>query len=283
MEWLDLGGCLARTAVVSNFRLDGGAMFGQVPKPLWSRFSKADEQNRIPLVVRILLLRLGEATVLVEAGTGSDFDAHSAERLGLSGDSCDLGSALRREGIDPGEITHFIATHLHFDHVGGVGHPDQTGLRRPTLPSAKVYVQRSHWERARRPGPKEARSFRAEDLDIIEGMGLEFLDGEEEILPGLTVRPSQGHTAGLQMVIAQGAKDTLYYPSDLIPTLPHIRSAYTMGYDMWPDRLIEEKATLLEEIVEKDGLLVFVHDPQTAACRLQRGASGVSVRSKVTL
>ncbi len=282
MEWLDLGGALARTAVVSRFRLDGGAMFGQVPKPLWSRFSKADEQNRIPLVVRILLLRLGEATVLVEAGTGSDFDAHSAERLGLPADSIDLGSALRQEGIDPGEITHFIATHLHFDHVGGVGHPDQAGVRRPILPSAKVYVQRSHWERARQPGPKESRSFRTEDLDIIEEMGLELLEGEEEILPGLSVRPSQGHTAGLQVVIARGAKGSLYYPSDLIPTLPHIRSAFTMGYDMWPDRLIEEKAALQSEIIDANGLLVFVHDPQTAACRLQHGATGISVREKVT-
>ena len=286
---------LSRTLNIGNLRvhaleagiqwLDGGAMFGVVPRPLWEKKIPPDERHRIPLALRCLLIEAPNTLVLVDTGIGNKEGEKFRKIYGVDNDGSPtrLEDAMASLGVQPGDVDLVVSTHLHFDHVGGVGHPDHTGVRRPTLPSAKVYVQRSHWERARRPGPKEARSFRAEDLDIIEGMGLEFLDGEEEILPGLTVRPSQGHTAGLQMVIAQGAKDTLYYPSDLIPTLPHIRSAYTMGYDMWPDRLIEEKATLLEEIVEKDGLLVFVHDPQTAACRLQRGASGVSVRSKVTL
>lgn len=283
MEWRDLGGIEAGTVVASHFKLDGGAMFGQVPKPLWSRFSKADEENRIPLVVRLLLLRAGDRLLLVETGTGGDYDPQSLKRLAVDPAEPGLADVLSSAGVDPGQITDLIATHLHFDHIGGVGRLDPAGDRRPVLPRARVWVQAEHWARAQEPGPKEARSFRDMDLEVLRQMPLEQVDGEREIAPGITVRPTQGHTHGLQMVIAAGSRESLYYPSDLIPTLAHLRSAYTMGYDMWPGRLIEEKEALLGEIARRNGLLVFVHDPATCACRVERGAAGFVVAEKVSL
>ncbi len=283
MSWTDLGGIEVRTLVASRFRLDGGAMFGQVPKPLWSRFSKADDQNRIPLVARVLLLRTPAALVLVETGTGRDYDPQSLKRLEIDPEQPGLDERLRSAGVSPGDITHLIVTHLHFDHVGGGGRTLSSGERVPALPGATVWVQKTHWDHARRPGPKEARSFRKGDLEILERMGLHLVAGEQEIVPGIAVRPSDGHTHGLQVVIAAGTRDTLYYPSDLIPTLAHIRAAYTMGYDLWPDRLIQEKEALLGEIADCGGMLVFVHDPGTVACRVGRGASGFTVKRKETL
>ncbi len=281
--WVDLGGIEARTLVVSRFKLDGGAMFGQVPKPLWSRYSKADDLNRIPLVVRSLLLRTPEALVLVEAGMGENFGASEAERLALEPVAGGLDDALRTEDIDPRAVTHLILTHLHFDHAAGVARRGAGGAPVPALPHARVYVQRSHWERAHAPGIKEKRSFRPEDLAVMEEMGVELIDGEGEILPRISVRLSSGHTDALQIVIVRGKRETLYYPSDLIPTLAHVRAAYTMGFDQWPNRLIEEKVALLADVAADDGLLVFVHDPDTVAARIQEGAHGYSVRCKETL
>ncbi len=283
MKWRDLGGIEAGTLAASRFKLDGGAMFGQVPKPLWSRFSKADEQNRIPLIVRLLLLRTSERLILVDTGTGTDYDPQSLKRLALDPEGPELSDLLQDAGLDARQFTDLVATHLHFDHIGGVGCSAPSGDRRPVLPRARVWVQADHWARAQRPGPKEVRSFRAEDLEVLRQMPLELVGGEREIAPGIVVRPSRGHTDGLQMVIAAGSREVLYYPSDLIPTLAHIRSAYTMGYDMWPDRLIEEKEALLAEIAERDGLLVFVHDPATCACRVKRGVAGFVVASKEIL
>jgi len=276
--WTDLGGIEVRSLIVSRFRLDGGAMFGQVPKPLWARYTKADAQNRIPLVVRALAVRRPETTLLIEAGMGSNFMPKEIERLEVEAPEGDLARALSGAGIDPSEVEHLILTHLHFDHAAGVG--GEEGVQ---LPRARVYVQREHWERARTPGLKERGSFRPQDLDLIESMPLTLVDGEAEILPGIRVRASDGHTRGMQTVEIIGDADRVTYASDLIPTLAHVRAAYTMGYDGWPEKLVEEKEALLAEIARTGGMLVFVHDPDTAACRIQHGSGGFSVRTKEEL
>lgn len=279
-RWVDLGGIEARGLIVDRFKLDGGAMFGQVPKPLWNRYTKVDEMNRIPLVTRALLLRVGSALALVDAGTGSDYPPEQMHYLEIESREGGLQGALKAAGVDPDDVEHLIITHLHFDHVAGVGVPNGSGVARPAVPRARVYVQRSQWDRARAPGPKEQDSFRPQDLTMLESMDLQLIDREAEILPGIFVRRSDGHTRGLQLVIAHGRSDHLYYPSDLIPTLAHIHSAFTMGFDMWPERLVEEKLTLLAEVAETDGLLVFAHDPDTAACRVRSGPRGFAVRRK---
>lgn len=278
--WVDLGGIEAKSLILSRFRLDGGTMFGQVPKSLWSKCAQANGSNRIPLVIRALLLRTGGELLLVEAGMGSDYTPDEAHRLGIELLEGDLRAALQAEGVDARDIGHLILTHLHFDHSSGVCIRDAGSTLGPALPRARVYIQRTHWEKASAPGPLESGSFRPQDLAILEHMDLRLLDGETEILPRITVRPTDGHTRGLQMVVVRGNADRLYYPSDLIPTLAHVRPAYGTAYDMWPERLAEEKMTLLAEVLAQDGLLVFVHDPRTAACRLGQGSAGLRIRSR---
>lgn len=279
-QWVDLGGLAARSLVVSRFWLDGGSMFGQVPKVLWNRYTTADQQNRIPLVVRALLVRSGDRLALVEPGMGGDYPPDEIEQLRIDPALADLGVVLRGAGIDPLEVTDVIVTHLHFDHVGGISRRDADGSVKAVMPAARVFVQKDQWERAQAPGPKERRSFRSQDLEFLRGSNLVLLQGAAEPLPGVVVRSSEGHTLGQQWVIARGARKTIYYPTDLIPTLAHIRAAYTMGFDLRPESVITEKEALLAEAAEDDGIVVFVHDPRTGACRVMKGSAGFAVRNR---
>lgn len=281
-EWRDLGGYAVKTLVVSRFRLDGGSMFGQVPKALWSRHALADEQNRIPLVLRALLLRRGEALWLIDPGMGSAYSAEEAARLAVEPGG-GLASALAVAGVDAERVTDILLTHLHFDHAGGLGERGPDGRLRPALPGARVHLHRTQWERAHAPGPKELRSYRPIDLELLREIGPRLIDGSAELLPGLEARPTDGHTPGLLLVTVRGTKESLVYPSDLIPTLAHIRAPYTTGFDMWPERLMAEKEEILSGAADSGAILVLNHDPRTAACRVRRAPSGFVVSAKVEL
>ncbi len=282
-NWTDLGGFEVKTVITSRFKLDGGTMFGQLPKPYWNRISKADELNRIPLVLRVLLVKTPSTMAMVEVGMGNDFSPNEAKRFDLEELTGGLAEGLKEAGVNPADIKHLVLTHLHFDHVAGLGVRNTAGELESCLPEAKVYLQRRHWEKANKPGPKEVDSFRPQDLELLAGMDLQLLDGSCEILPGFHVTSSDGHTTGLQVVSLHGQHERLYLPSDLIPTLAHVRLPFTMGYDMWPDKLIEEKSVLLEEICRHDGILMFIHDPVTIACRIKEGPRGYGVGSKITI
>jgi glyoxylase-like metal-dependent hydrolase (beta-lactamase superfamily II) len=174
-------------------------------------------------------------------------------------------------------------THLHFDHVGGLTASAADGAGEPALPQARVWMHRSQWERAHAPGPKERRSLRASDLAMLERMDRVLIDDAGEILPGVFVRPTLGHTTGLLAVTVRGARETLHYPSDLIPLLAHVRLAYTTGFDLWPDRLMEEKQAILTEAAAGNDLIVLGHDPRTAACRVAPAKDGFVVRERVEI
>lgn len=255
-------------------------MFGPIGKPLWSRYAKADAENRIPLVLRALLLRFPDTLVLVEAGMGDAIGAEEAQVLGIGPPRGSLVQALAQVDVAPDEIEHLILTHLHYDHVAGIAGRD--GHAR-LLPRAKIYVQKAQWDAALNPGAFEKASFRPADLELLRGGALELLDGETEIHPGLEVRTSDGHTRGLQIVVVRGGAQTIYYPSDLIPTLAHVRTDFTTCFDLWPDRLVGEKVALLEEIAARDAILVFVHDPRTAAGRIGKCGAEFSVTAKIDL
>ena len=279
----DLGGLRARGLILSRFRLDGGSMFGQVPKPLWNEFAKADEENRIPLVVRALLVDTPAGRLLIDAGMGGAFHEGERARLAIDASLIDLRGVLRAADVAPESIAHVLLTHLHFDHVGGLTAAGIGGAGLPALPQARVWLHRMQWERARAPGPKERRSLRASDLAVIERMDHVLIEDAAEILPGIFVRPTLGHTTGLLAVTVRGERETLHYPSDLMPLLAHVRLAYTTGFDLWPDRLMEEKREILAAAAAGNDLIVFGHDPHTAACRVAPAKDGFVVRERVEI
>ncbi|MBD3235420.1 MAG: MBL fold metallo-hydrolase [Candidatus Eisenbacteria bacterium] len=280
LSWIDLGGISAASLIASRFRLDGGSMFGQVPKLLWSRYAKADAQNRIPLVVRLLLVQSGERRILVDAGMGGRYGPRERAQMAIDPDLADLGALLVGADVPPDSISDVVLTHLHFDHVAGLGRASGRGPSELVVPQARLHLQRAQWERAHDPGPKERRSFRAADLELLARGRLELHDGPAEIAPGVRLRRSDGHTEGQQWVSLHGARGVVFYPADLIPTAAHIRAAYTMGFDLRPDLVIRERGALLAEATRESAVLVFAHDPRTAAARVREGRDEYVIAGK---
>ncbi|MFH1143748.1 MAG: MBL fold metallo-hydrolase [Candidatus Eisenbacteria bacterium] len=251
-----------------------------MPKPLWSRFSKADRENRIPLVVRSLVVRSGRALAIIDPGMGGRYDSADLARMAVDPSLGSLAATLRRQGIPPEEITHAVLTHLHFDHIAGLGRAEGTGVALE-LPQAKVLIHRRQWERAQAPGPKERRSYRPEDIDLLRRADPVLIDGAAEVLPGLFVSPTEGHTRGLMAVEVRGSKERIFYPTDLIPTLAHIRLPFTTGFDLWPEQLLIEKEAILSAASRPDAWIAFVHDPRTAAAGVVHSDEGYTIRERL--
>ena len=245
-----------------GYRLDGGAMFGTVPRVIWSGLIAPDEENRLRLATRSLLIRDDRRLFLVDVGCGDKWS-----------------DKLRRIfGVEPvvplpeaGEVTDVILTHLHFDHAGGISRqaPGTAEAVEPCYPGARVHLQAANLEAAREPGPRERASYLRENVSILERIPLEPARGRREIAPGLWVHPSDGHTRGLQWIEVRGGGATVAFPSDLIPTARHLPLPYAMGYDMNVEKLLEEKLEFLRRAVAEDWIVVFVHDPDIPAARIK--------------
>ncbi len=258
-----------------RFALDGGAMFGVVPKPLWSRTNPADERNRITLAARALLLRDGRRTILVDNGNGSKFSDKLRDIYRLDTAAGDLRSSLGALGVTPDDVTDVVLTHLHFDHAGG-STTVVDGRAVPTFPNARHYVQLAHWEQAMNPTPKDRASFFPDDYMPLKTEGLlEFTDGEGELFPGIRLLVMNGHTAAQQLPLITDGATTLLYCCDLFPTVAHIPLPYVMAYDLRPLTTMAEKESVLERAAAGRWVLFFEHDPGTAACTVKRGERGV--------
>ncbi len=255
-----------------TFGLDGGAMFGIVPRPLWEKQIPPDERNRITLATRCLLI-VDESSeqrrvILVDTGIGDEFPDKEREIFDIELPPGGIKGSLSRLGFAAEDVTDLIITHLHFDHVGGATEPDGTGGRRPTFPNATVHVQRRMWKWAEHPTEKDAGSFRPATYGALADR-LHLLDGPTEIVPGLGLIVSEGHTVGQQLPFLDGEDDgKLLYCGDVIPTRAHIRLPWIMGYDLYPLTTLEEKKLLLAQALEEDWILFFEHDAEVAACRL---------------
>lgn len=266
MPTLTLGGWTAHTIEAGFLWLDGGAMFGSVPKPLWSRTNPADERNRIRLAMRCLLLVGHGRTVLVDVGLGSKFGPKPRDIFRVE-DEPTLERSLAEAGVAPGQVTDVVLTHLHFDHAGGATVRTAEGLR-PRLPNARWYVQRRNWENAHAPNPRERASYLREDFDPLEAAGvLTLWDGPERPWPGVEMIPAQGHTRGQQLVRVEGGGQALYFVADLIPTAAHVRVPFVMGYDVAAIETMAEKRALLERAIAERAWIVLEHDPATALAR----------------
>ena len=257
-----------------RFALDGGAMFGVVPKNLWERaYPHVDEQNRIAMAARALLVQGEGRTIVIDAGCGTKMPEKLQKIYALDHSVYRLTDGLAAHGVAPGEVTDFIYTHLHFDHAGGSTILDDNGQAIPLFENARHYVQKEQLAWARNPTDKDRASFMSENWEpIAERELLETIDGPGELFPGIEVRPFNGHTRGMQVVIIHGADGDphggLAYTADLAPTAAHIPYPYIMGYDNFPLTTLEEKKAFMPEAYERKWVLCFEHDAFTEGVRL---------------
>lgn len=259
------------------FGLDGGAMFGTVPKVLWQKSNPADENNRIPMEARALLLKAKDQStkhknILIDTGNGSDFIAKYGEKTGsqfkemysVDENGPNLISSLKSHGLSPDDITDVILTHLHFDHAGGAtcSSTKNVNVICPTFSKAMYYLQRANLETAKHPNRRERASYFAANFEpLLLANQLTLFEGDtKNILPNISVVVSNGHTQGHQSVIVEDESKKLIYCGDVIPTSSHVRSAWIMGYDLNALMLIEEKTKLLNLSLEKPTYYYFEHD-----------------------
>jgi len=259
-------------------RLDGGAMFGTVPKVVWNKIYPADEDNQILMDTNCLLIR-GEVggkrhVILVDNGVGDKETDDFMTRFKCEGRGV-LDANLAKHGVKPADITLCILTHLHFDHAGGSTRFDADGRTVPSFPNARYVVQAQDLADARHPHLRVKASYLPQNWEPLEAAGLlDTVDGSTELLPGISVRPAPGHIEGLQNVVIEGGGKRLLYLADLIPTARHIQPAWVMGYDLDVVTCVDERQKVLAEVTGNGTVCVFEHDPEIPAGTVSRDAKG---------
>jgi methylmalonyl-CoA epimerase len=246
------------------FRLDGGAMFGVVPKPLWAKQAIPDEKNRILLAMRPLLVR-GARTMLIDAGLG-DKDGRKFHDIYGVDRSRNLDHTLAEAGLTREDIDIVLATHLHFDHAGGFTRRDASGRVTPAFPRAQYVVRRGEWEDASHTNERNRASYLAENFMPLADAGvLQLVDDDQTIMPGVKVRRTGGHTMHHQMAIIESGGQTAAFVADLLPTTAHLPDPWMLGYDLYPVDTLASKKAFCKEAYEKNTLVFFEHDPVVAA------------------
>jgi methylmalonyl-CoA epimerase len=245
--------------------LDGGAMFGVVPKTLWEKRLPADDANRIPLGMRPLIVRNGETTMIIDAGCGDKMDPKLAQIYKLDR-RYHLDHSLAEAGLSVEDIDLVVASHLHFDHVGGFTALDRHGALVPRFPKAKYVAHRGEWEDATHPHERNRASYLQENFVPLKDAGvLTLVDDGAEILPGVRYRKSGGHTPNHQVLTIESKGKTAVFTADMYPTSVHIPDPWVMGYDLYPMDTLAFKRAFAREAVEREYLLFFEHDPSMAA------------------
>jgi glyoxylase-like metal-dependent hydrolase (beta-lactamase superfamily II) len=268
---------------ISNFKIDGGAMFGVVPKVLWSRVYKSDVNNLIVLSLRSLVVKTEKHVILVDTGWGDKQDEKFFRHVHLHGGD-GLTEGLRLLGYSPEDITDVVLTHLHADHCGGAVQKSKDDGYDLTFPEATYHVSRTQWEWAVKNNPREADSFLEENIiPIMDSGHLNLVDEEGELFPGFFVRICYGHTPGLIIPVIKYKDKTLVYAGDLIPTVAHIPLIWNMSYDIESLKTIEEKESLLKEALAGDYILIFQHDEHVECCNLEMTPKGIRAKERLDL
>lgn len=266
------------------FKLDGGAMFGVVPKPLWNKLNPADEQNRCTWAMRCLLYEADRrdsppGLLLVDTGIGDKQDAKFFGHYDLHGDAS-LLTSLRNAGYSEADVTDVLLTHLHFDHVGGAVKRLGEKLT-PVFPNATYWTHSAHWNWATKPNPREKASFLAENILPLEESGqLQFLDEKPLPFAGVELVYVDGHTEKMALPVFRINGRTVAYVADLIPSSAHVPLPYVMSYDMRPLITMEEKSRLLQQAAREDWVLVFEHDPTVEAATVDMTEKGIRVKER---
>jgi methylmalonyl-CoA epimerase len=245
-------------------RLDGGSMFGTVPKVMWEKKAPPDARNRIALAMRPLLVR-GARTMLIDAGLGSKDSEKFHDIYGVDR-TRSLEQTMAQAGVSPDEIDIVLASHLHFDHAGGFTYRDAAGRTRPTFPRAQYIVRRGEWEDATHTHERNRASYLADNyLPLAEAGVLQLVDDDATIMPGVRVRRTGGHCMHHQIVLIESKGKTAAFLADLMPTTAHAPDAWIMGFDLYPMDTLAAKKQFVKEAIERETLVFFEHDPAVAA------------------
>ncbi len=265
-----------------DFRLDGGAMMGSVPKVLWELTNPADELNRIDLSLRCLLLDNGSRRVLIETGMGNKFDEKFKTIFAIEQSEYPLSDTLSDYGYSIESITDVILTHLHFDHSGGAINIDGNEALVPAFPNAQYHVSESNWNLGVAPNPRDRASYLNENYLPLKDAGvLNLIADNSKILPGISSYIVNGHTIGQQLIKVESEGEVLVFCSDLIPLRSHLKLPWIMGYDLNALLSLEEKTEFLEKAADGNWWLFFYHDPKTVAVKIEIGEKYYNVVKEV--
>jgi glyoxylase-like metal-dependent hydrolase (beta-lactamase superfamily II) len=274
------------TIHTGNFKLDGGAMFGVVPKALWQKHVQVDDNNLCTWAMRSMLVEHGDRLLLVDTGIGNKQSDKFFSHYHLHGDTS-LDGELRQRGFSREDITDVLLTHLHFDHVGGAVERNNKGELRPAFPNATYWTCQRHWDWAMNPNPREKASFLSENLTPLQESGqLAFIERGGRwnhtpfptAFPGLEIFFADGHTDSQMIPIVPCHGTKLAFMADLTPAAAHLPTAWVIGYDTRPLLTMDEKQLLLEQAAREDWVLFFEHDAANACCRLQQTEKGIRAR-----
>jgi len=271
---MQIGKYKLKTVISGKIGLDGGAMFGIIPKPLWEKTNPADEQNRVTLATRNLLLISDDKKILIDTGMGNKWDDKSKNIYRIDPE-ISLEKSLELYGLKPNDITDVILTHLHFDHTGGSTKLENNKII-PSFPNAKYFVQRKNFEWAMKPSDRDKGSYIKENFEPLAKEGvLNLIDGEIDFDENISFKVINGHTIAQQMIMISDSSASLLYCCDLIPFVSQIRIPYIMGYDIQPLVTVEEKKKYLKLAADENWMLYFGHDPDYALATVKHSEKGI--------
>lgn len=271
---MQIGKYKLKTVVSGKIGLDGGAMFGIIPKPLWEKTNPADEQNRVTLATRNLLLISDDKKILIDTGMGNKWDDKSKNIYRIDPE-ISLEKSLELNGLKPDDITDVILTHLHFDHTGGSTKIENDKII-PSFLNAKYFIQRKNFEWGMNPSDRDKGSYIKENFEPLAKEGvLNFIDGEKDFDENISFKVINGHTIAQQMIMISDSSTSLLYCCDLIPFVSQIRIPYIMGYDIQPLVTVEEKKKYLKLAADENWILYFGHDPDYALATVKHSEKGI--------
>ena len=267
----------------SEFGLDGGAMFGIIPKPVWEKKVPADELNRVNMVTRSLLLVSDEKKILIDTGNGTKWEEKYKQIYDINTDQYNIEKSLGKYGFSSEQITDVICTHMHFDHIGG-NTKIKSGEVVPTFPNAKYWISEENWKLANHPSQKDAGSFIEHDWKVLaENQMIEIIDGREPFIEGIETFITHGHTPGLLHPIVSDGSNKLFYGADIFPMVAHIPIPWVMAYDVQPVVTMEEKQKLLQKMEREDWILFFEHDPHIQACTVHKDGKHYKLNKEIKI
>ncbi len=283
VETRQLGALRIHAIQAGGQKLDGGAMFGVVPKTLWERRIRADEKNRIQLGMRCLLIEHAIGPVLIDTGAGNKetdkfYDIYGIENAGADG-ATRLEDGLAQVGVKPEDVAMVISSHLHFDHAGGNTVKRADGSIGPTFPNARYVMQRGEYEWATHTNERTAASYFPPNFDPLRASGqMELIDGDREIIAGIHSVKTPGHTPHHQGLLIESGNERAFFIADLAPTVAHLPLPWIMGYDVEPLVTLETKRRVLARAVDEDWLLIFEHDATNAWSKIANDGKGYGLR-----